>query len=1004
MKLLNASTKTDIVKQHLCRSPVLDSAKTFSCVTDSENDELEPGELLLPHPPVKTRHSHCLYCGIECSHAHSPVLKYKHHFFQCVHDCVSDSNSSKRSFSYFPEHNSCHKCKVIVRQDKDSSYLSTLEKCNSQKTDVPESDACDPSAQSCSLLRSVRCNRTSHTPKIYNTVQSHLDNEEKVLINRDTKFEISRKNYNTQDQSVRFPLLRLPVVKNDGRASKARVLSQGTQNCESSAKSYLNSLATLELPIGKVTRAQQYLPPDDKLLALPLLQLPHQVQQPNHYHYRNKGIQYDEPSTGQNTDLQFSFMKKHLSTNVRKKYNNFFFCQEEHRFLVSLGNKHLDVNSNELPNFSLPATKKKSLKTDSLSKSRMEGIEVVREIGRGSYGSVWLVRRSNNQKNLVLKCVELSHCNQQEVEAARQEVLILAGLRHPNIVSYKGSFELDRRLNLLMGYCEGGDLFTRIQQQHGSLFPEQKIIRWFIQITMALQYLHSHNILHRDLKTQNIFLTRSGLIKLGDFGIARILGSSIDMATTMIGTPYYMSPELFAGLPYNYKSDMWALGCCLYELATLKHPFPARDISALINRISRGKVGDVSNHYSEDLQCLVQSLMNRSPGLRPSTSQILLQPSIRNHISVFLDDTTSPVGAKSKGERHKILTGVCKEKKSASVLSGEKTEECLHDRKLCDMRHEKLSGNEKQIEPIKYNLNVKRCCEFFPSQFKSLHIAGDKMKLEDRSKVENKPHGTKECKCKRREKQDSPAVGHIDSQSRRRRRSSKKSPVIDSGDHEKINLLVNSETVFTENSDVDYSLSTPRSYSARERRRQKRLQTTETKSSESTLEHRHLSEKQECIEEQLYVSSSNSRSSTSLASNGVEENLSSDDLDIDSSVDITLTHKYQEEDEFLHLLSTTLMEDSTCDSDESYTNTEAGPDKQDNGSGLEAKMSQLEETLVDELEEDKARSVMHLLRPESWEGWDEQRQAVQQLVGNEVFPSLATTIWHLKLCYTFKQH
>ncbi|XP_071536975.1 uncharacterized protein [Panulirus ornatus] len=639
------------------------------------------------------------------------------------------------------------------------------------------------------------------------------------------------------------------------------------------------------------------------------------------------------------------------------------------------------------------------MKTGLLSEHyRMDGIKIVREIGRGSYGSVWLVRRSNNQRNLILKCVELSHCDQQKVEAARQEVLILAGLKHPNIVSYKGSFELDHRLHLLMGYCEGGDLYTRIQQQHGSLFPEKQIIRWFIQITMALQYLHLHNILHRDLKTQNIFLTRSGLIKLGDFGIARILGSSIDMATTMIGTPYYMSPEIYAGLPYNYKSDVWALGCCLYELSTLKHAFPARDMSTLIYRISRGKIGGVSNHYSEDLKCLVQSLMNRSPDLRPSASQILHQSFIQNHISVFLNDTTIPSNATNRAERHQV---VIEHKKSGE--SGFKEKECViaHDceKTRTHFQSDKMlteNRNEKLNDPVKCRLSARRCCEFLPTEFDSLHIAGDKMKLEDRSRVETKSNRKKDCMCKQHEKQVLPAAGHIGSQSRRRRRSNIKCSVEEKEEDEGNNLPSNPDEFSSVKSGVDSRLSAPNTCSARERRRLKRLQEYERNCFKTVVQHKQLRNEQECMDGN---DSAQSDDSSSLSpDNHVAESSNPCDTDVSSSVYDTLGEKLQEEDEFRHLLSTTLSEDSTFNSDEVDICTENRPIG--DGVGLDARVSLLEEALVKEVGEDMAETVIRLLKPETMEDWYEQRLAVQQLLGDELFSSVSTTVWHLKLCYT----
>eukprot|EP00967_Tisochrysis_lutea_P132450 scaffold231189_cov18-Tisochrysis_lutea.AAC.2 len=119
--------------------------------------------------------------------------------------------------------------------------------------------------------------------------------------------------------------------------------------------------------------------------------------------------------------------------------------------------------------------------------------------------------------------------------------------------------------------------------------PEGQVLDWLVQVTMAVQYVHANNILHRDLKTQNIFLTHDGCIRLGDFGISRPLKGAMDLASTLVGTPYYMSPEVMSSQPYNFKSDMWSLGCCLYEMMSLKHAFDASDMNSLVLKIMRGQ-------------------------------------------------------------------------------------------------------------------------------------------------------------------------------------------------------------------------------------------------------------------------------------------------------------------------------------------------------------------------------------------------------------------------------
>jgi NIMA (never in mitosis gene a)-related kinase 1/4/5 len=148
---------------------------------------------------------------------------------------------------------------------------------------------------------------------------------------------------------------------------------------------------------------------------------------------------------------------------------------------------------------------------------------------------------------------------------------------------------------------------------------------------MALKYVHSCNILHRDLKTQNIMLSgpQQRTIKLGDFGIAKVLGSGRDLAATVVGTPHYLSPELCKGSPYDHKSDIWALGCVLYELCALRKPFDASNIPGIIFKIMRCEAAPIDARYSDDLRSMLASLLNANPDARPSTEEIEATPIVR---------------------------------------------------------------------------------------------------------------------------------------------------------------------------------------------------------------------------------------------------------------------------------------------------------------------------------------------------------------------------------------
>jgi NIMA (never in mitosis gene a)-related kinase len=173
----------------------------------------------------------------------------------------------------------------------------------------------------------------------------------------------------------------------------------------------------------------------------------------------------------------------------------------------------------------------------------------------------------------------------------------------------------------------------------GVLFSEHQILTWFVQMALALKHVHDRKILHRDLKTQNIFLTSKGEIKIGDFGIARVLQHTYDCANTAIGTPYYLSPEICQEKPYNQKSDIWSLGCILYELTTLNHAFDARDMKGLVQKILKGTYPPIPEVYSTDLKKLISELLIKDPNKRPSIRKILEMPFLKARVNELFSST-----------------------------------------------------------------------------------------------------------------------------------------------------------------------------------------------------------------------------------------------------------------------------------------------------------------------------------------------------------------------------
>ncbi|OHT10519.1 Serine/threonine-protein kinase Nek3 [Tritrichomonas foetus] len=284
----------------------------------------------------------------------------------------------------------------------------------------------------------------------------------------------------------------------------------------------------------------------------------------------------------------------------------------------------------------------------------MNRYEIIRELGKGSYGSVKLARDKSTKELYAIKKVKLCCLSKAEREKSLGEVKVLSSIKHPNVVAYKESFQENQTLYIVMEYIDGGDLDKVITNQRNKLMDEADILRYFVQIVSVVAYLHAHNILHRDLKPQNVFLTKLGIVKLGDFGVAKSLESSCDLAKTVIGTPFYLSPEIWEGSPYDSKSDIWSLGCILFELCALHKPFEAQNASALLASVIQGKHGPIPSRYSQNMRDLIEGMLNLAPQLRPTAQQVMDLPFIQKAANELISrnqktlQTTTPQRTKSK--------------------------------------------------------------------------------------------------------------------------------------------------------------------------------------------------------------------------------------------------------------------------------------------------------------------------------------------------------------------
>lgn len=290
----------------------------------------------------------------------------------------------------------------------------------------------------------------------------------------------------------------------------------------------------------------------------------------------------------------------------------------------------------------------------------LETFEVLHIIGRGSFGIIRKVRHRITGEVLARKEISYSGMTPREQKQLTAEIQVLERLKHPNIVNYRFRQHIpeSKELHLYMEYCSGGDLSDHIKQLGRTSKQADETLVWsiFAQLISALYHCHTNRqppapgeeaqvpgdkilneirrkeedciILHRDLKPENVFLTDGSTVKLGDFGLSRVLGSA-DMASTYVGTPFYMSPEICSGEKYSAKSDIWSLGCILYEMCAQEPPFPGRTQIELVKNIRAAKPVELPEHYSRNLRNLVRQCLSLSPDARPDTTQLIQNPSIK---------------------------------------------------------------------------------------------------------------------------------------------------------------------------------------------------------------------------------------------------------------------------------------------------------------------------------------------------------------------------------------
>jgi len=305
-----------------------------------------------------------------------------------------------------------------------------------------------------------------------------------------------------------------------------------------------------------------------------------------------------------------------------------------------------------------------------------------KQLGKGSFGVVHRVERKADGGIFVCKEIPLRGMKPKAREEANQEVWLLRKISSGSeyIVQYIESFLERESLHIIMEFCENGDLSGYFKAPlrlppiflpngAGSLEPsaaktasvgqcleEPTVWKFTIQIGLGLAWLHTNRILHRDIKSLNVFLSAQHDARLGDLGVARVLSAECNFANTLVGTPYYLSPEMCNRLPYNEKSDVWAYGNVLYEMCTFRHPFEARNQMALLAKITRGRYRPISDAYSRELRGLVDDCLMQDLESRPTINRLLSSEPVRSWagrlgIPLPADEDAQPQGRAASKRR-----------------------------------------------------------------------------------------------------------------------------------------------------------------------------------------------------------------------------------------------------------------------------------------------------------------------------------------------------------------
>ena len=250
-----------------------------------------------------------------------------------------------------------------------------------------------------------------------------------------------------------------------------------------------------------------------------------------------------------------------------------------------------------------------------VSAPRLDSFKMIKVIGKGSFGKVFLVKEHKSGEMFALKVLRKDNIiKRNQVEHTKTERSVLGYCRHPFIVSMNMAFQSKDKLYFVLDYCAGGELFFHL----GKLgkFPESRARFYAAEIILAVSYVHSLDIIYRDLKPENVLLDARGHVRLTDFGLSKEgISNSSSGANSFCGTPEYLAPEILNRQGHGRAVDWWSLGALLYEMLTGLPPFYCQDRERLFEKI-RSSVLHYPASLSKPSKQLLLGLLTRDPNMR----------------------------------------------------------------------------------------------------------------------------------------------------------------------------------------------------------------------------------------------------------------------------------------------------------------------------------------------------------------------------------------------------